>query len=66
MTYGKIILIGFFALTGILLNNFYSPNRYTHKEGPSEIRRFDSLDGSVEVLLSEYREEGWISLEKSK
>ena len=65
MTYGKIVLIGIFALTGILLHNFHSPERYTHTDQADGIKRFDSLDGSVEVLVLKNLQAGWQDADQS-
>ena len=61
--YGKIILIGVFVLAGILLNNFSDPNRYTHKYQNDGFARFDGLDGSLEMLLNDSLQQGWIKVD---
>ena len=63
MTYGKIILIGVFSLTGILLDNFHDPERYNHTTQEKSLTRFDTLDGSVEIFIIDQGERGWLDIE---
>ena len=66
--YGKIILIGVFVLAGILLNNFYNPDRYEFKPagiGGNDrvsIIRYDKLDGSVESCAGGRDAYDWIKI----